>query len=386
MELFFLIIFFIFCPALVMYLCKKVSFLGKIGAVLILYLIGIAVANSGVFSREYLAPVQQAFSNAMVPLSIPLLLFASKIDIKSLRPLSLALLSGIVAICGTVILGFFIFGSNIEDAAKIGGLMTGVYTGGTVNLASLKSMLGVNELEYVLLNSYDMLVSFLYLVFLLGIGIRLFRKFLPSNNISLSPNTQQGEIENNEQDEWDKFIRIFKKDSLPDIAKALGLTLLIGGISGGIAFILPENYFMTVFILTITTLSLLTAFFGKLKQTDNSYSLGMYFIYIFCLAVATMADITKLNFSTGLYLLGFLLFVVFVSLFVQILLAKILRIDADMVVISSVAFINSPPFVPMIAIAMKNPSVILPGISTGILGYAIGNYLGFLMCSLLGMF
>jgi uncharacterized membrane protein len=109
----------------------------------------------------------------------------------------------------------------------------------------------------------------------------------------------------------------------------------------------------------------------------------MYFIYIFCIVVASMADLTELDITRSLNLLGYLLFVVFGSLFIQALLAKIFKIDADTMIISSVTFINSPPFVPMMVAAMKNRRVLVTGLTLGIIGYAVGNYLGFLMSELL---
>ncbi|MBS4059644.1 MAG: DUF819 family protein, partial [Bacteroidetes bacterium] len=71
------------------------------------------------------------------------------------------------------------------------------------------------------------------------------------------------------------------------------------------------------------------------------------------------------------------------SLFMHVLLSKIFKIDADTVMITSTAMICSPPFVPVVAGAIKNKEVILPGITIGIIGYAIGNYLGFLIANLL---
>ncbi len=62
---------------------------------------------------------------------------------------------------------------------------------------------------------------------------------------------------------------------------------------------------------------------------------------------------------------------------------KIFKIDADTTLISSVALINSPLFVPMVAQAMKNKSVIISGITIGIVGYAIGNYLGVIVAGAL---
>jgi Protein of unknown function (DUF819). len=39
--------------------------------------------------------------------------------------------------------------------------------------------------------------------------------------------------------------------------------------------------------------------------------------------------------------------------------------------------------VPMIAAAMKNKDAIIPGIAVGIVGYAVGNYLGLIISQLL---
>jgi uncharacterized membrane protein len=47
--------------------------------------------------------------------------------------------------------------------------------------------------------------------------------------------------------------------------------------------------------------------------------------------------------------------------------------------------VNTPICVPMIAAAMKNKEAIMVGITNGLAGYAIGNYLGYLIYQLLGM-
>ena len=53
-----------------------------------------------------------------------------------------------------------------------------------------------------------------------------------------------------------------------------------------------------------------------------------------------------------------------------------IKINGGMVLTSSISLINSPPFVPMVAAVLHDKSVILPGIAIGLLGYAVGNYLG----------
>ena len=373
-----------FCtiPAGVLWLCRKIPALGKIGPVLILYLIGLIIGNIGIMPGQ-LPMIQDIMSNATVPLAIPLMLFGCTFSKEGTRSQLLAMITGLVSVILAVIIGYLIFGVHINEGEKVGGMLTGVYTGGTINLAALKTMLNVKDETYILINSYDILISFLYLTFLLTIGIRLFRKILPHNSTALSSKDMkeiQKEISKGEENPYNG---IFSRNGIRQTGTLLGITILICGISGGIALALPEKVFMTVFILMLTTLGIGASFIKKIHDMKYSYDIGMYFIYIFCIAVASMADLSELNFAGGMNLLGYLLIAVFGSLLLQTLFAWIFRIDADMMVISSVTFINSPPFVPMMAAAMKNKNVLVPGLSIGIIGYAAGNYLGFLISEFL---
>lgn len=376
-----------FCliPAGVLWLCRKFSWLGKIGSVLLLYAIGVLIGNIGLLPNE-LPVMQEIMSNAMVPLAIPMMLFGCTFRKAGTRSQLLALVTGMISVVCAVIIGFLLFVKHIPDAAKIGGMLTGVYTGGTINLAALKTMLGVDEETYIMINSYDILVSFLYLSFLLAVGIRLFRKFLPNEKRAYSASDEAAIQAKIEREGANPYKGLFTRSGLAQAGKLTGVTLLITAVSGGAALLLPSGMFMTVFILLLTTLGIACSFIKPIREMKYSYDIGMYFIYIFCLAVASMADLSKLDFSGGIWLLGYLLVAVFGSLLLQVIFAKIFRIDSDMMVIASVTYINSPPFVPMMAAAMKNRDVLVPGLSIGILGYAVGNYLGFLMSQLLGIF
>lgn len=338
------VLIFLLAPAAVLRACRKVTILGKIGPVLPLYILGLILGN--------------VWKSAGLP--------------------------GILAVCLAVVAGYFIFGKNIPDGHKIGGMLTGVYTGGTINLAALKSMLGVSEETYILLNSYDMIISFLFLIFLMSCGIRLFRKILPVETFEAATGKEMEEI----QKEIDKagenpYKGLFTKSGLKDAGFLLGLTLVIVGISAGLALLAGDSAFMVVLILMLTTLGIAASFIPSVKTKRYGYDIGMYFIYIFCIVVASMADISKLDLASGASMLGYLTLVIFGSLILQVIFARILKIDSDTMVISSVAFICSPPFVPMMTAAMKNRRVLVAGLSIGIIGYAAGNYLGFLISRLL---
>lgn len=375
-----LILIYLLAPAGVMWLCRKVSWLGKIGPVLVLYVLGIILGN--VWHPTGMAAIQEVLSSTAVPLAIPLMLFGCTFRKGETRSQVLAVIAGMASVIIVVIAGYLIFGRNIPDGAKIGGMLTGVYTGGTVNLAAIKVMLGVPEETFILLNSYDMVISFLYLTFLIAIGIKLFRKFLPGseaeNGDSIEPVAQvQDDKEKNSV--LQKVREYFRIEWFPLVA-----TVVIIGISAGIGA-LAGGWFMTVFILLLTTLGIAASFWKPLRECKYNEPTAMYFIYIFSIVVASMADLSKLDLSGGLNMLGYLTLVIFGSLLLNVLLAKLLKIDADTTVICSVSFICSPPFVPMMAAVMKNRRVVVIGLSAGILGYAAGNYLGFLISQLLNL-
>jgi uncharacterized membrane protein len=102
----------------------------------------------------------------------------------------------------------------------------------------------------------------------------------------------------------------------------------------------------------------------------------MYLILIFSLTVASSSNLLSVLGRGMMDLILFISWCYFGSLFLHIILAKIFRIDSDNFLITSAAFIFSPPFVPLVANALKNKDVIVTGITGGIIGYILGNYFG----------
>ena len=64
------------------------------------------------------------------------------------------------------------------------------------------------------------------------------------------------------------------------------------------------------------------------------------------------------------------------SYILHVIFSAIFKIDADTTIIVTAALIMSPPFVPVVAGVLKNREIIISGLTVGIIGYAIGNYLG----------
>ncbi len=372
-----LTLFYLLTPFAILHLCHKFPFVNKLGAVFIAYLVGLVVGNVGILPVGS-AGIQDALTSITIPLAIPLLLFSSNLkQWKSMAgKATIALIIGIVSVVVMVVAGYFIFkGKGMPDLWKVGGMLVGVYTGGTPNLASLKMMLNIDPDIYILTHTYDMMISTAFLAFLMTIGKKFFLLFLPVFNDG-SPN--EVEYTNGSDPYWG----IFRRDTFYPLLKAYGLAILIFVIAGGLSMLASKNSQIVVVILTITTLSIIASTFKKINSIEKTFESGMYLILIFSVTVASMADISRFaGLTPGLF--GYITLVVFGSLLLQVILGRIFKVDADTTIITSTALICSPPFVPVVAAAINNRKIILTGITIGIIGYAIGNYLGFALAEIL---
>ena len=372
------LLFYFLTPCLIIYLCRRFTFLNKIGEVLLLYIVGILVSNLVIFPLgigDSLHGIQDALTSMTILLAFPMILFGSDFKNWKLKETVIALCIGLLSVVIVDIIGFYIFNDNQNGFEKIAGLLVGVYTGGTPNLASLKIALDVEPETYIFVHTFDMIISFVYLVFLMSCGIRFFRIILSRDVTHYTNENKQDVIGASEAD---------NKKHFPKTLASLGLSILIIGIGMGMSLLVSGKVDdMLVLILTMTTLSIAASFLPFVKKMEKSYDLGMYFVLVFSLVVASMVDVTSIDYSAGVNIIAYITFVIFASLMLSIIFSKIFKVDADTMVITSVALINSPLFVPMIAESMKNKKVIITGVAVGVIGYAVGNYLGIIVSQIL---
>lgn len=377
-------LFFLLTPAVVVWLCRRLSLLRKIGPIMVLYAIGIVVANLPFHSSEFSA-VATLLPNVMVPLAIPMMLLGCEFRRDIVGTQLRVVVSGFLSVAVAVVVGYWLFGKGLKEGAEVGGIISGMYTGGTINAAALQTILRTESSIFALINSYDIIISLLYFVFLFTFGIRLFRWLYGPKGATTSTASVEGIDTSDvvEDQSINPYEGLFRREGLKEVAKIFGVAVVIVALSGVVALPCSERWFMVVFILMITTLGVGASFIRRVRELRRSYDIGLYLIYIFSLAIASMADFSTLDLRSGLNLIGFMSFAVFVSLLLHALVCRLLRVDADSMVISSVSFINSPPFVPMVAGVMKNRDAMVTGLSAGIIGYALGNHFGVLMAELL---
>ncbi|NBC83139.1 MAG: DUF819 family protein [Bacteroidetes bacterium] len=390
-----LLILYVCLPIGIIYLTGKSKLANRIGSVIIAYGVGLILSHSGIIPKasgelknqlhqsesqmneQTLSNADKAYvkiyrwqetlSSLSIALALPLLLFSLNVKqwFKMAGKTFVSLAIAIVSVFIVIMAAFYWF--EADYSWKIGGMLVGLYTGGTPNLASLKIMLGLDAETYLLLHTYDMVVSFFYLVFLMTIGKWLFRKFLTRN---------QGVMDDHNST-WanNGYNGFFNKKNLLPLSMAFGLDILILLLAGSITLLTPKNMDPVIAILTITSLGILLSFNKKINNFPKTFELGMYFILMFSIVIASMVNIHTLL-HINYELLRLVSVVVFGTLIMHLLLSKIFKVDADTVMITSAALICSPPFVPLVAESLKNKQIIVGGLTIGIIGYAIGNYLG----------
>ena len=376
MSALFIIIAFLF-PALALFLTYRYAFFDKIGVVLLCYFGGIVLGNAGIFPSSIVS-LQNTVSEVTVAVSLPLLLFS--LNVKSwFRIAGKAILSMVLATTAVIAVstvGYFIVSHRgYSGAYELAGMAVGVYTGGTPNLAAIKAALNISSSTYLRFHTYDALISLLYLIFILSVGKKFFSRFLiPFQRVQQRMADIQGESEEGHQS-GNEYSGMLSPGILFPLGAALLLAAGVIGASLLISGYFPENRSAAITILSITTISIALSFIPRIRNIRKTFPGGMYIIYVFCFVVASMTDVRTLI-HINYTILFFVIFSIFGSLTLHALLSKLFRIDTDTFMVTSVSAICSPPFVPVVAGALKNQAVLLSGLTTGIIGYALGNYLG----------
>ena len=377
-----ILICYILVPVLIIMGFKRWSWMQKLGTVVMAYAVGVIASLCGVahFDGEMAETFSQIQSNIVaiaVPLAIPLMLFNCdfKLWTKALPKTTWALVGGIVAVVIAVVSGFFIFKNLVEEPANpahISGMMTGIYTGGTMNFNALGNMLKVDGTTMATVLAFQMVITTPYVFFLLAGGYKIFRKILPYQDTvrrrdSAPTNIETADVEN--------YHGMLDKKNVIGMLKGLGLSVIFLGIGAGLSLLTTGKINEMVVILTITTLAIIASFFKKVRELPKTFELGMFFILIFSLVISSMFNINNIN-TESLYVGGFVLWIMLMSVILHLIFCRIGRVSGDLFCVSQVGLLCSPPFVPPVASAMKNKKVLISGIVVGLVGYAIGTYLG----------
>lgn len=360
-------------PLAVMLLARKWTWIDKVSPMAVLYVIGLLVANLTSLITNSSA-LNETVGNLCILVAIPLMLMSCNLRNWSAAGTLKAFFSGITAILIVTVVGFFLFrnGQDPKHFAQICAVSVGIYTGGIPNMGAIARGVDMDQATYLFITSYDLIVTGLYLVFVILFGRPVFRKLLPPPNYTSATSVTSS-------------TSAISPTRISSIILPLAVTLVIAAAAYFASTLFPEDIATPMLILILTTLSVGASFLPFVRRAtqpddpskqSRSFTMGLYFIYVFCFSIANACDVRQMDLGGSLNILAYISFVIFGSLILQILFARLVKLDSDLTLTTSVTLVNSPPFVPMVAGLLGNKDVIVPGITIGLIGYMVGNYIG----------
>ncbi len=359
-------LFFLAAPAALVFLTLRSSFAAKLGPIVLCYAIGLLLGLSGLIP-ESAQDIRNSVMEASLGLALPLLLFG--VDIRAwTRVAGSAMVSMALAvvsvICVAALLFYLFRTQGLTDAEQLSGMAVGMYTGGIANMGAIKLALGIPEARYLLFATVDTVVGTVYLLLVLTVLPTMLSRFFAPFSEGAAEQIQQSDSVSPQSG------NLVVQGVIALIAAAVCV-----GIAVALAPVLPFGNPQILTIVLLTTLGICGSLLPILRLNSAAPHMGMYLIYVFSFCVAASMDLTALM-NLNLSVLIFVFAATFGSFGLHMLLARLARIDRDTFLITSVAAVMSPAFVPMVSRSLKNPAVLMSGMATGILGFAIGNYLG----------
>jgi uncharacterized membrane protein len=345
-----------------------------------IYAIPAVMSNTGVLIKT--SAVYDWLSSTVLPMFLVIMLL--KVDVAStIKMMGRGILVMLFGTAGVVLgapIAYFLVRNKLpEDTWKAFGSLAGSWIGGTGNMAAVAEGLKTSGQGFGLAVLGDNLVYIVWLPILLGSKnfAKAFNRFTRVDKKRI---------------QMLEMARIETQDSQKLVGTKHFLYLLLLGfvctwvaeiLSGVLPELKPILTASTWKILLITTMGLMLSL-TPARHIPASHELAMALVYIFIANMGARADISGLTASAGWFLLGCYIWIAVHGAFC-VLGAYLLRVDIHSTAIASAANIGGAASAPIVA-SSHNEKLVPASILMALIGYAIGNYGGFLaawLCYLL---
>lgn len=356
------------------YYGAKTKLGGKFGMALLVIVFTAVMANFKLIpSASNSIPLYSGIFTYLAPISIFYLLL--EVNLKSIRkagtPMIVLFVIGSLATTLGILASWWLLSPEDvlgADGKIIAGMLTGTYTGGSVNFNAVALEYDFQDrgVLYAGTIAVDNVVTTLWIIITLAIPVML-RTFWKDKKVRVASEKEATEGKNSM--------------NMRSLAWLIFLGLGAYFISEIISDILPK----IPSILTLTTIGIILAQTKFVSSLKGSNTLGLYLVYIFLAVIGAYCELSavvELK-EVGLTLLLFASMAVLIHGALIILLGSLAFKDWEMVAIASQANIGGGTTAIALAETFKRKELILPAILVGTLGNALGTYLGFLVVNIL---
>ncbi|QKG84594.1 DUF819 family protein [Kroppenstedtia pulmonis] len=338
------------------------------GAVLVnLELIPAAVVDES----ETLNPIYVFANDYGIPIAIVLLLLSA--DLRSLtrlgKPALIAFVLGALGTAGGSLIGVWITAGDIgEEAWKVGGQFAASYIGGGINYAAVGDALGTSATMFATGAAADNIMTNVWMVMTAILPAILFR-FYPSIR-------QRGINESRDAsgDLWNK-----KEVTIYDMTTLIAVTFVIVAVADWVTPWISEKLGIDIpTVILYSTLALIVSAVTPIQRFQGGEDIGNFILHFF---FATMGAGTILSalVDKGPVVFLFLVVVILCHGIIVFGLGRLFKVEVEMLAVASQACVGGPSTALALASSKGWFSLMTPAVILGVLGYAVGNYVGITM-------
>ncbi len=354
--------------ALAFILDRKVPALSKVGASLLTLIFGAAVSNLGLVPAA--SPVYDAIAGPVTYLAIAWLLLSVNLgDVKKAGSRMVGAFA--LAVVG-IMLGAFVaalvFASGLNgEGWRLAGVFTGTYTGGSVNFVAVGRGLEMPAHMWAGVTAADALTTGIWMAATLLIPV-WFGRFFPPVPEDFKSLSEEQSKEGADKHPFFSPAALSAMDLA--ILVAVGLLLVAAAdLTGRLVPGVPS-------VLWLTTYALLLGHTPWFHRADGALQLGTMVLHLFFVVIGIWSRVSEIA-ALGMVVFFFTLVVVGVHGLWTFGVGRLLRLDVATLSVASQASVGGPSSALALAVAREWPGLVLPGIIVGLLGYAVGTYLGF---------
>lgn len=361
--------------ALSFWLDRRFRFFSWLGTAILVITGGAVLVNLGVIpssvGEEELNPVYIFAGDYGVPLAIVLLLLATDFgQVRSLgRSALVAFALGVVGTAVGAVVGVWLTAGGIGgEAWKLGGQFAASYIGGGINYAAVGNALGTSETMYATGAAADNIMTNIWMVMTAILPVILVRWY-PSIRTRSAPVAKRRETSFWNRGEW----------GIQDLVLLLAISFTVVAVAEAITLWMDRWIGLEIpSVVWYTTLALLLAVFTPVKRLKGGEEVGNFILHFF---FATMGAGTILGtlVDKGPVVFLFISIVVGIHGLIIFGMGRIFKVEVEMLAVASQACVGGPSTALALASSKGWTTLVTPAVLLGVLGYAIGNYVGIFM-------
>ena len=361
------------------FLAEKTRIGSHLTGAVIAILTAIAAANLGLIPHA--APAFDFVFSYFVPILIPLFLFKANLRrmmFETTRMTGAFLLASAGTVIGVIVavslldLGALAPGAEVPPEAReaaVAGLFTSTYIGGSVNYAALGEITGLrtDASFFSAATATDNLFSavFLSVLALLPGWNWLARRFRPHE-------------ESGDSSDHDAIQPITATTLTLALAAAISFVAIGDTITGAIG--IPSLRYAVITLLVVTVATAVPHWMDRLH---GGFELGVGLAFVFFAAIAAGADLVAMVQIAPL-LVVLVIILLTVHLGVLLIGGRLFGLTLPELVTASNAAVLGATTAPALAAARGWNDLVTPGVLVGVLGYALGTFVGTAVFTILG--